>query len=63
VPADGEGFTADDMRRLLRHPSAGGFRSVGDIEWPNDTFTKRRLREGSIKLVEQKKSASAQREE
>jgi hypothetical protein len=52
VPADGEGFTADDMRRLLKHPSAGGFRSSGDIEWPNDTFTKRRLREGSVKLVE-----------
>jgi hypothetical protein len=56
VPADGDGFTADDMRRLLKHPSAGGFRSSGDIEWPNDTFTKRRLREGSIKLAEQKKN-------
>jgi hypothetical protein len=52
VPADGEGFTADDMRRLLKHPHAGGFRSDGDIEWPDDTFTKRRLREGSVKLVE-----------
>jgi hypothetical protein len=50
-PAGGEGFTADDMRRLLKHPKAGGFRSEGDIEWPNDTFTHRRLKEGSIKLV------------
>jgi hypothetical protein len=71
VPADGDGFTADDMRRLLKHPSAGGFRSSGDIEWPNDTFTKRRLREGSIKLAEQKqegergrsRQAATQREE
>jgi hypothetical protein len=45
----------DTMRRLLKHPTAGGFRSSGDIEWPNDTFTKRRLKEGSVKLVEEKK--------
>jgi hypothetical protein len=44
----------DDMRRLLKHPTAGGFRAEGDIEWPNDTFTFRRLKEGSIKLSEQK---------
>jgi hypothetical protein len=50
-PAGGEGFTADDMRRLLKHPKAGGFRSEGDIEWPNDTFTFRRLKEGSITLA------------
>jgi hypothetical protein len=54
LPNSGEGFTEEQMRRLLKHPSAGGFRSTGDIEWPNDTFTKRRLRDGSIKLVEQK---------
>jgi hypothetical protein len=52
VPADGDGWTADDMRKLLKHPKAGGFRADGDIEWPDDTFTNRRLREGSIKLSE-----------
>jgi len=45
----------DDMRRLLKHPSAGGFRSEGSIEWPDDTFTRRRLKEGSVKLAEEKK--------
>jgi len=50
VPAAGEGWTEDDMRRLLKHPKAGAFRAEGSIEWPNDTFTQRRLREGSIKL-------------
>jgi hypothetical protein len=51
-PADGDGFTAADMRKLLKHPTAGGFRPEGDIEWPNDTFTFRRLKEGSVKLSE-----------
>jgi hypothetical protein len=54
VPADGDGFTADDMRALLVHPKAGGFRNEGDIGWPLDTFTFRRLREGSIKLSSEK---------
>jgi hypothetical protein len=70
LPNAGEGYSEDQMRRLLKHPTAGGFRSDGDIEWPNDTFTKRRLSEGSIRLVEQKsegerrdRSRQTQREE
>lgn len=46
----------DDMRRLLKHPTAGGFRSAGSIEWPNDLFTKKRLRDGSIKVAEEHES-------
>jgi hypothetical protein len=46
-------WTAEGMRRLLKHPRAGAFRSEGAIEWPNDVFTQRRLREGSIKLAEE----------
>jgi hypothetical protein len=42
----------DDMRRLLKHPKAGNFRSEGSLEWPNDSFTQRRLRDGSVKLAE-----------
>ena len=44
----------DDMRRLLKHPKAGHFRSEGSMEWPDDTFTHRRLRDGDIKRAEQK---------
>jgi len=40
----------DDMRRLLKHPKAGGFRSEGSLEWPDDNFTQRRLRDGSVIL-------------
>jgi len=53
----------DDMRRFLKHPRAGGFRSTGSVEWPNDTFTQRRLRDGSVKLEDaaEQKSAAEQR--
>ena len=42
----------DKMRRLIKHPQAGGFRAEGGAEWPNDRFTKRRLAEGVIKREE-----------
>jgi hypothetical protein len=42
----------DKMRRLLRHPHAGGFRAEGGAAWPHDRFTKRRLADGSIKREE-----------
>ena len=44
----------DDMRRVLAHPKAGHFRSEGSMEWPDDTFTHRRLRDGDVKRVEAK---------
>jgi hypothetical protein len=43
----------DTMRRLLRHPHAGGFGKEGSVEWPNDRFTKRRLADGDITVEEQ----------
>jgi hypothetical protein len=39
----------DDMRRVLKHPTAGGFRKEGGATWPNDRFTKRRLQDVTIK--------------
>jgi hypothetical protein len=45
----------DDMRRVLRHPSAGGFRAEGSVLWPNDRFTKRRLADGTITRDEQQR--------
>ena len=44
----------DDMRRVLAHPKAGHFRSEGSMEWPDDTFTHRRLRDGDVKRAESK---------
>ena len=45
--------TSEEMRRVLKHPSGMALRSGGSVEWPNDKFTQRRLREGVIKIVEQ----------
>ena len=42
----------DAARRLLKHPSGVGFGHEGDVEWPSDRFTRRRLAEGDIKLSE-----------
>ena len=28
----------DDMRRVLKHPRAGGFPTSGSVEWPDDRF-------------------------
>jgi hypothetical protein len=36
------------MRRLLRHPKGGGFGTRDTVEWPDDVFTFRRLRDGDI---------------
>jgi len=34
---------------LLRHPSGASFRSLDEAaEWPNDTFTHRRIADGSL---------------
>lgn len=38
----------EEYRGLIKHPNGGGFRSSGSIEWPFDTFTKRRIRDGDV---------------
>jgi len=42
----------EEFRHLLKHPNGMAFRDNGSIEWPLDRFTHRRIREGSIKIVE-----------
>lgn len=46
---------SDELRKVLRHPRGARFPSDGSAEWPNDTFTKRRLAEGAIKVESEKK--------
>ena len=50
----------EDIRRVLKHPRGMiGFRSEGSIEWPNDTFTHRRIRDGDVIVVKPKAAAPA----
>jgi hypothetical protein len=45
--------TNEALRHVLRHPNGMAFRPQGSVEWPLDRWTQRRLRDGSIKVVEQ----------
>lgn len=47
----------DDMRKLLKHPTGGGFIADGPAEWPDDSFTHRRIRDGDVTVVEEKQAA------
>jgi len=40
----------EDIRRVLKHPTAGGFRHdiTMPVAWPRDPFTFRRLAEGRV---------------
>lgn len=39
----------DLIRKGIAHPSGNiKFPESGSVEWPNDSFTKRRIREGSV---------------
>jgi len=40
----------DEMRVLLKHPNGMAFRPEGGVEWPNDSFTQRRLADGDVTL-------------
>ena len=56
--------TNEALRHVLRHPNGMAFRPQGTVEWPWDRFTQRRLRDGSIRVVEQadtRKAAAQQR--
>ena len=54
----------DLMRQILRHPTGGIFRETGAAEWPDDTFTQRRLADGDIRLAsDQRKTRLASPQE
>jgi hypothetical protein len=44
----------DDMRRLLKSSSGVRFRSEGSMEWPDDQFTRKRIRDGDVTVEETK---------
>jgi hypothetical protein len=38
----------EEIRRVLTHPRGMPFRETGSVEWPLDSFTHKRIRDGSI---------------
>lgn len=43
----------EDLRRVMFHPVGKiKFRSTGSVEWPDDQFTRRRIRDGDVIVVE-----------
>lgn len=44
---------SDELRALLRHPTAGGFPSTGPAHWPKDSFTLRRIADGGVTIDEE----------
>jgi hypothetical protein len=36
------------IRRVLKHPAGMPFRETGSVEWPFDSFTQKRIRDGSV---------------
>jgi hypothetical protein len=52
------------VRETIAHPFGGRFPATGSTEWPNDSFTKRRIRDGDIKLAaDQQQRPQEQRKE
>jgi hypothetical protein len=43
----------DSIRNLIKHPVAGAFRTEGSSDWPDDTFTARRIADGDITVEEE----------
>lgn len=45
----------DELRKLLKHPQQKvGFQQTGSAEWPDDTFTYRRIQDGDVVLKDPK---------
>lgn len=55
----------DELRKVLRHPSDNVAFPASDAEknwldWPDDSFTHRRLTDGDVTIVEEKKPETKQ---
>jgi hypothetical protein len=53
--ADPEGaahLTEEKLRKWLKHPTAGGFPTEGPANWPRDSFTFARIRDGDVTVVD-----------
>jgi len=54
----------DTIRKGIKHPSGAKFPASGSVEWPLDSFTRRRLADGTVKReqqADQQQSAQARK--
>ncbi len=51
--------TNTDARKHLRHPTGGAFRAEGHMDWPDDSFTARRIADGDVTVVDPMLQVSA----
>ena len=43
----------DEIRKVLKHPHNNtGFRETGPVDWPDDSYTHRRIMDGDITAEE-----------
>jgi hypothetical protein len=55
--------TSEEKRNALRRlPDRIGFLDEGSVEWPNDTFTHNRIRDGDVTIEEPTQEQKAERE-
>jgi hypothetical protein len=48
----------DKVRKYIKHvPTGIGFRETGSVEWPNDRFTQKRLRDGTVTRADEAQKA------
>jgi hypothetical protein len=38
----------ETIRKIIRHPSTGPFPAEGPAEWPDDSYTARRIQDGDV---------------
>lgn len=38
------------IQKHIKHPNGKSFRDDGSAEWPNDQFTKRRIKDGDVTM-------------
>ncbi len=49
----------DELRKVLKHPSNNvPFPAEGSQDWPDDSFTHRRITDGDVTVVEEKTEAA-----
>jgi hypothetical protein len=49
--------TSEEKRKILKHPTGGKFLDQGGADWPDDSFTHRRIRDGDVTTSEPKAAA------